>query len=229
MLILVTLLSSESDVLPSLFNITDRPPVRIGIAVGPRTWFGDQYGNNISQSGTVLNNRFTGAFSYAMGVSSAFNFTIENNSLFGNTSFIGANGPNCSTEETVPTPAAFVIDTNNTQSMTVQSEFETVPSGDGLTCVLPPDGGDYWPFGGNPDPNVPPVSPSEPNSSGNTGRGKGGLTTGQKVGIALGVILGVLFVALVTWLIQRWAARRSTNRPTNSSRRTGSMHKSQLN
>ena len=149
-----------------------------------------------------------------MAVSSAYNFTIENNILFGNTSFIGANGPNCTAGEDIPPPSAFIVDTNNTQSMTVQSDFQAVEDGDGLTCVLPPDGGNYWPFGGNPDPNVPPVGPSEPNASGKS-EGGGGKTKGQKIGITLGVILGVLFVALVTWLIQRWAVRRSMNRPTN--------------
>lgn len=119
------------------------------------------------------------------------------------------------------------MDTNDTQSMSVQSDFQTGIDGDGLTCVLPPDGGDYWPFGGNPDPNVPPVSSSEPYSSESSGGG--GTTKGQKIGIALGVILGVLFVALATWLIRRWAVRRSANRTTDTTRRTTSVYKSQLN
>ena len=130
-----------------------------------------------------------------MGVSSALNFTIENNSLFGNTSFIGINGPNCTAG--VPTPSAFIIDLNNTQSMTVQSDFQTVANADGLTCLLPPQGGNYWPF------RVP-VAPSGPGKSG------GGVTKGQKAGISFGIILGALILVFVMWLIRRWAVRRSS-------------------
>ncbi|KAI6018315.1 hypothetical protein EDC04DRAFT_2743358 [Pisolithus marmoratus] len=69
--------------------------IKIGIAIGPRTWFGNEYGNNVSQGGTVLANQLTGAFSYGIAMSSAKNFTVVNNVLIGNTSFIGARGPNC--------------------------------------------------------------------------------------------------------------------------------------
>lgn len=75
---------------------------RIGTAIG-RTWFGDHYGSNVSTSRTVVNNHFTGAFSYAIAMSSATNFTVENNDLFGNTSSIDAIGPNCSTGQVMLT------------------------------------------------------------------------------------------------------------------------------
>ncbi|KII94656.1 hypothetical protein PLICRDRAFT_33470 [Plicaturopsis crispa FD-325 SS-3] len=203
--------------------------IKIGIAIGPRTWFGDQYGNNVSANGTVINNQFSGAFSYAMAISSAVNFTVQNNVLVGNTSFIGANGPNCTTTEVVPTPAAFVIDQSNTQNSQTQADFQAVSSGDGLTCVMPPAGGDFWPFGGNPGAGAssytPPVSVPEPEATaGSSGGGKS--STGRKVGIALGVIFGLAAVALVALLLRRWAIKRSNERRLyNASRRSFMKHK----
>jgi len=54
---------------------------RIGIAIGPHTWFGDKYGSNVSFSGTVENNVLSGAFGYGIAVTSARNFTVQGNSL----------------------------------------------------------------------------------------------------------------------------------------------------
>jgi hypothetical protein len=175
---------------------------RIGIAVGPRTWFDNQYGNNVSTSGTVINNRFSGAFSYAMAMSSATNFTVENNVLFGNTSFIGARGPNCTTGETVPTPAAFVIDLNNVQTSTTQSDFQSIPDGDGLTCVLPPNGGDYWPFGGNPG------APSASNSTSSTPSSH----KSNSVGLPIGIVFGLLAAAIIAWFVRKWAIHRAESK-----------------
>ncbi|KAI0773366.1 hypothetical protein BC629DRAFT_717391 [Irpex lacteus] len=184
---------------------------KIGIAIGPRTWFGDQYGQNVSTSGTVYNNTFTGAFGFAMAITSAVNFTVENNTLIGNTTFIGARGPNCSTTEMTPSPAAFIIDPNTVNTSTVQDGFATVGNGDGLTCILPPDGGDFWPFGGNPNPA--PGEPGAPESPSEAqGGGGGGLSGGAKGGIAVAVILGVLGLALLTWWIRRTALKRAERR-----------------
>lgn len=174
---------------------------RIGIAVGPRTWFGDQYGNNVSRSGTVINNRLSGAFSFAVAVTSADNFTVQGNTLFGNTSFIGSRGPNCSSTDVVPNPSPFVVDTNLTQGLSLAPNFQHIPDGNSLTCVFPPPGGDYWPFGGNPS------NPFNPSSSGS--RGISGTTA---VGIALGVIFGVIAVAVASWFIRKWVLHRSANR-----------------
>lgn len=58
---------------------------RIGIAIGPRTWFGNKYGNNVSDGATVRNNQLTGAFGYAIAMSSAKDFTVQGNTLIGNT------------------------------------------------------------------------------------------------------------------------------------------------
>ena len=44
---------------------------RIGIAVEPRTWFGNTYGTDVSSFGTVLNNYFIGALGYGIAMSSA--------------------------------------------------------------------------------------------------------------------------------------------------------------
>ena len=90
-----------------------------------------------------------------MAISSAVNFTVQGNTLVGNTSFIGSRGPNCSTADTTPSPAAFVEDQNTVQSSTIQGDFQTIPDGNSLTCITPPPGGDYWPYGGNPSSKSP--------------------------------------------------------------------------
>ncbi|KAH9948810.1 hypothetical protein B0H21DRAFT_215485 [Amylocystis lapponica] len=179
--------------------------IKIGIAIGPRTWFVNTFFNNVSFSGTVLNNQLTGAFGYGMAMSSARNFTVENNILFGNTSFIGARGPNCTAGDTVPSPAPFVVDPNTTTQTTEQTNFQNIANGDGLTCIQPPEGGDYWPFGGNPDSPVP-SSPAS-SSSGSTTT-TSGLSGGAKAGIAIGVIFGVAAIAIVAFFIRRWALQR---------------------
>lgn len=182
--------------------------MKIGVAIGPRTWFGPEYGTNLSHSGTVYDNSFSGAFSYAIAVTSATNFTVQSNSLFGNTSFIGAVGPNCSiTDVDIPTPAAFVIDRNLTSGMTLQSDFTNITNGDSITCVAPPAGGDFWPYGGNPA--------SGSGSSGGSGSGSsggGGMSAGAKAGIAIGVIVGVIALGLAAWLTRKWAINRSESK-----------------
>lgn len=179
--------------------------IKIGIAIGPRTWFGNEYLNNVSTGGTVLNNQLTGAFSYGIAISSATNFTVENNVLIGNTSFIGARGPNCTTGDPTPSPAPFIIDINNTAQSTTQSDFADTSDGDSLTCVLPPDGGDYWPFGGNPSASPTPSPSPSPSTSSHS-------STGEIVGIVIGVIAGILFVALAAWYIRKWALKRAEDR-----------------
>ncbi|KAI0751072.1 hypothetical protein C8Q80DRAFT_1155380 [Daedaleopsis nitida] len=194
--------------------------IKIGIAIGPRTWFGDRYLNNVSTSGTVLNNQLSGAFGYGVAISSAQNFTVQDNTLIGNTSFIGSRGPNCSTADTTPTPAAFVQDQNTVQSSSIQNSFQVIPDGDSLTCIVPPEGGDFWPFGGNPSSPPSPsstASPSPTQTSGamppGTSSPHAGLTGGAKAGIAVGVILGVGALAALTYFIRRWVLNRA--RPTD--------------
>lgn len=141
-------------------------------------------------------------------MSSARNFTVESNVLFGNTSFIGSRGPNCSQTDVTPSPAPFVIDLTTVQLSTTQFEFQNISDGNGLTCILPPDGGDYWPFGGNPEPTAQPTS----SPSASPGSGKSGLSGGAKAGIAVAVIFGVVGIAVGCWLIRRWAIKRSAPR-----------------
>ncbi|KAK2465981.1 hypothetical protein APHAL10511_001622 [Amanita phalloides] len=169
--------------------------IKIGIAVGPRVWFGKHFGTNVSRSGTVINNRFSGAFSFAMAVTSAQNFTIRGNSLIGNTSFIGDRGPNCSHSHVVPNPSAFVLDTNLTQELNLQSNFQKIPDGDSLTCIVPPPGGDFWPFLGDLE-----------------GSRNRGLSRTTAVAIAFGLIGGVIVIAIISWYIRRWAQRRAVQR-----------------
>lgn len=186
--------------------------IKIGIAIGPRTWFGDQFGTNVSTSGTVLNNVLTGAFGYGIAMSSAVNFTVEGNTLEGNTTFIGARGPNCTATDQTPSPAPFVVQLSDVQSSTIQFDFQNISDADGLTCILPPEGGDYWPFGGGPATTAPP-SPTSSNTPGTTqATNNGGLSGGAKAGIAIGVILGVLAIAVATWFIRKAALSRAAAR-----------------
>ncbi|PCH40953.1 hypothetical protein WOLCODRAFT_150976 [Wolfiporia cocos MD-104 SS10] len=190
--------------------------IKIGIAIGPRTWFGNEFYNNVSSSGTVLDNQLMGAFGYAIAMSSAHNFTVEGNTLVGNTSFIGARGPNCTADDAVPAPAAFIVDQHTVTLSTEQTDFQNVSDGDSLTCILPPDGGSYWPFGGNPAPgssqSFPPASTHH------------GLSGGAKAGIAIGVILGVVTVAAATYFIRRWAIKRAS-RNAQTWNRSGYINK----
>ncbi|KAG9317823.1 hypothetical protein JVU11DRAFT_2049 [Chiua virens] len=148
------------------------------------------------------NNQLTGAFSYGIGMTSAKNFTVENNVLIGNTSFIGARGPNCTGNDTTPSPAPFVIDYNTVSKSTTQLDFGSISDGDSLTCVLPPDGGDYWPFGGNPDSTSPAPAASPISTSKHP-------STGATAGIVVGAIAAVVLVAVITWFVRRWAMKRT--------------------
>jgi len=171
--------------------------IKMGIAIGPRTWFGNHYFNNVSSSAIIRNNQFTGAFGYGIAMSSAKNFTVEGNILIGNTSFIGSRGPNCSTVDQTPNPAPFVIDQNTVSDSTTQPDFVSIPDGDTLTCIVPPSEGDFWPFGGNPD-DTPPAAPSKSSHS----------STGRTVGLVLGILGGILFVALLAWFVRKRALSR---------------------
>ena len=89
-------------------------------------------------------------------MSSATGFTIKNNVLVGNTSFIGVRGENCSMT-TIPSPAPFVLEPSKVQQSTTQPEFESVVDANGLVvCVVPPVGEDQWPFGtiGSASPEI---------------------------------------------------------------------------
>ncbi|KAJ7098634.1 hypothetical protein B0H15DRAFT_1005152 [Mycena belliarum] len=176
--------------------------MKIAIAIGPRTWFGDRYQENVSFSGTVLNNRLSGAFSYGIAMSTARNFTIKNNVLFGNSSFIGASGPNCSASDVVPNPAPFVYDKSATE-VTLQPDFQLITDAESLTCVRPPEGGNYWPYGGNPGSAGPTgASPAFDSSS------LIKTASSSTAAVVLGVIAGITALGVATWFIRKWLMRR---------------------
>jgi hypothetical protein len=162
-----------------------------------------------------LSNHLSGAFGYAVAITSARNFTIQNNVLFGNTTFIGSRGPNCTNYDNTPTPQPFVVDRNNTDLLTLQTDFTQIPDGDSLTCILPPDGGDYWPFQEN-SPSSTSTTPSTPSStsSGSSGTPHSGLSGGAKAGIAIGVILGVVVIAVAAYFIRKAAVKKEQGEGT---------------
>jgi len=177
---------------------------RIGIAIGPQTWFVDQFGANISSSGTVLDNRLSGAFGYGIAITSAHNFTVQGNTLVGNTSFIGSRGPNCSASDPTPSSAAFIVGSANVTTSNLQSQFQSVQDAKGLTCVLPPAGGDYWPYGGNPTSTS---TSSTATSTPGQGSGKHS-SAGAKAGLAIGIIAAVVAVVVGIIFVRRWALKR---------------------
>jgi parallel beta-helix repeat protein len=185
-----------SDTIPILTVVENR----IGIAIGPRTWFGNEFKANVSRNGNVHSNQLSGAFSYGIAITSASNFTVQGNSFFGNSSFIGARGPNCSSVDTVPKPEAFIIEANTTTLMSVSSNFVNIGDGDSLTCVLPPNGGDFWPFGLNPS-----------NTTSSTPSSSSGSDPARSGAIAGGVIGGLILCGLATWLIRRYILRKKAS------------------
>jgi len=180
--------------------------IKIGIAIGPRTWFGDQFKKNVSRNGIVHDNLLSGAFSYGIAITSATNFSVQRNSFFGNTSFIGARGPNCSASDTVPNPAKFIIDDSTTSSMSISSDFVNISDGDSLTCVLPPNGGDFWPFGLNPSNTT--NTNGNGGNEGSSGNGGSSGSAARSGAIAAGVIVGVLVIGLIAWLVRRHFVRK---------------------
>ncbi|KAI0286456.1 hypothetical protein BC826DRAFT_82182 [Russula brevipes] len=162
--------------------------IKIGIAIGPQVWDGDSAGTSLSTSGSVLNNRFTGAFGYAIAIASAQNFTVQGNTLFENTSFITSRGPDCTTNIT-PKSAPFIVDYSNVTNSTLQSDFQAVQDGKLLTCVVPPNGGDDWPYGSYPPSgNDKRTSPSAHRSKSLRS------TVGFAVGIAVIVAIAIFLV-----------------------------------
>lgn len=110
---------------------------RIGLAIGPNSWFNNVSPNKTSNSGTVLNNKFTGTFGYGIVISSARNFTVQGNVLFGNTTFVAARGPNCSFSDPTPPSGPFIVQGSDVTASRLQSDFLNVQDATGLTCIQP--------------------------------------------------------------------------------------------
>lgn len=195
--------------------------IKIGIAIGPRTWFGDKFGQSRTRGGVVQDNTFSGAFSYAIAVTSAEDFTVLNNQLVGNTTFIGGKGPNCSDTDSVPEPYPWIVDwatvgtDMNDGSGKMQDDFIGISDGDSLTCVLPPNGGDFWPFGLNPSNSSRSSGGDGRDGSGGTGSGDSGpgnvgasSKSSNTAGIVVGIIFGLLAVALVAFFGRRYLLRK---------------------
>ncbi|UOH80773.1 hypothetical protein LQV05_003432 [Cryptococcus neoformans] len=129
--------------------------IKMGLALGPDAWFSDQrFGSNKSFGGVIQDNRFSGAFAFGMSVTSAKDFVIQNNTFFGNTSFIGNYGPNCTTGNKTPHPSDPLLEEsstlqNTTISVPASSPFQFVNgTAIGLTCFVPPESTSYsWPYG----------------------------------------------------------------------------------
>lgn len=88
----------------------------------------------------------------------------------------------------------------------MQSDFVGISDGDSLTCVLPPNGGDFWPFGSNPSnsstSSTSGSGSSGSNSSNSSGGGGGG--GGHAAGIGIGVVVAVLAVGVIAFFGRRW-------------------------
>ncbi|KAF8505871.1 hypothetical protein F5888DRAFT_481064 [Russula emetica] len=178
--------------------------IKIGIAIGPETWFVDEFGANVSSSGTVLDNKLSGAFGYGVAITSAHNFTVQGTTLVGNTSFIGSRGPNCSASDPTPPSAAFIVGSANVTTSNLQSQFQSVQDAKGLTCVIPPAGGDYWPYGGNPTSTS--TASTATSTSGQSSAKHS--SAGSKAGLAVGIIVAVAAVIAGIILVRRWALKR---------------------
>ncbi|KZO93628.1 hypothetical protein CALVIDRAFT_471040, partial [Calocera viscosa TUFC12733] len=115
--------------------------VKVGIAIGPRIWFGDKYNDTrYAEHGVVRNNVFTGAFGYAIALSGAKHFTVRGNILSGNTSFVGTPGPTCTYELQ---PRAWVYDALTVSASAVQDEFVDEEA-DMAICLLKPGDEAVW-------------------------------------------------------------------------------------
>ena len=112
-----------------------------------------------------------------------------------------------------------MFDKNNTEGLTLQNTFTEISDGDSLTCILPPDGGDYWPFRDD-GPSSNNTTPGGGGGSTPGNSGSGGLSSGAKAGVAIGVILGVALIAIATYFIRKAALRQLQQK--EGSRRLGS-------
>lgn len=177
--------------------------IKIGIAMGPHTWFGDKFGMNLNRGAVVRNNTFQGAFGYAMAAATVSNFTVYGNTIDEDVSFIGSVGPNCSTTDATPEPAPFVFNSSQVFDSSMQQAFVDRDA-DALTCILP-DNDDWWPY-------VPPTTTTAPSAT-PTGSTKSSSPTeaGSKSSaapLAVGLTVGILGAAVLSYGLRAWYMRR---------------------
>lgn len=171
--------------------------IKIGIAMGARTWFGDKYGMNLNHGAIVRNNTFQGAFGYAMAAAVVSNWTVTGNTIDNDVSFIGSVGPNCSKTDATPEPAPFVFNSSQIFDSTMDEAFVNRDA-DSLTCILP-DNDDYWPY-------VPPTSTgstSSPSATSSSNDGKGSAAP-----LAVGLTFGILGAAIFSYALRSWYMKR---------------------
>jgi hypothetical protein len=138
-----------------------------------------------------------------MAITSAQNFTVQGNILVGNTSFISSRGPNCSASDPTPPGAAFIVSSVNVTTSNLQSQFQSVQDARGLTCVIAPAGGDYWPYGG-----IPTSTSTSSTATSTPGHGSTKHSAGSKVGLAIGIIAAVVAIIIGIIVVRRWALKR---------------------
>lgn len=136
--------------------------------------------------------------------------------MLDNTAFIGARGPLCKETGIVPASAPFIVDLRTVHSVHLQSEFQSIDVGDSLTCVLPPDGGNFWPLGINPSNSSAPSKSSIPYVSHPSGSYKlvpirGAGRSSNVIGIMGGVVIVLAFVVAICFIRRRVFSRKATS------------------
>ncbi|ODN81808.1 hypothetical protein L202_02172 [Cryptococcus amylolentus CBS 6039] len=181
--------------------------IKMGIALGPDAWFSDQrFGANKSTGGVIRDNSLSGAFAFGMGVTSAEDFVIENNTFFGNTSFIGVQGPNCTTGWKTPHPSVPLLSestylVNVSIDVPDSSPFDFVNgTGIGLTCFVAPNKTEYaWPYGGGQVNSVEPSGTSDGSSGSQTSVASTASATSSDSAGSRGVATQGPWVLVMSW------------------------------
>ncbi|KIO32779.1 hypothetical protein M407DRAFT_13820 [Tulasnella calospora MUT 4182] len=176
--------------------------IKIGIAMGPRTWFGKKFGMSLNRGAVVRNNTFQGAFGYAMAAAAVSNFTVSGNTIDEDVSFIGSVGPNCSTTDVTPEPAPFVFNSSQVFDSSMQQAFVDRDA-DALTCILP-DNDDWWPYvpPTKIDPSTTPTGSSGSSSPSETGK------KSSAAPLAVGLTIGIIGAAAFSYGLRAWYMRR---------------------
>ncbi|QRV87451.1 right-handed beta helix region protein [Ceratobasidium sp. AG-Ba] len=148
--------TSEPSINPQFGYNNESAIIKMGIPLGLKPWFGDKWGSATAFGATVIGNKLSGAFGYGIPISGVKDFTVRDNVMFGNHTFIGAKGPNCTEKDIVPPAVDFVIDPAavTTSSILGVWKLHTITA---LLCLTPPRGGTspVWPMGTWPDASPP--------------------------------------------------------------------------